>query len=154
MAFPTTQDGGPARGCHERHGWMPSGLRPEPSAGTVHHVILRGTRADGGRSRGPRKLPRAPRAVPRRHGAAARGLHVGNCESGRESGATISPLSQQRPPLQCQKISPLRQQRPPFHVPHSPHSSRRRTSTPVLMSSLMFRCVIRDSLPLVSPIPT
>jgi len=63
--------------------------------GTPHHVILRGTRADGGRSRGPRKLPRAPRAVPRRHGAAARGLHVGDCESGRESGATISPLNQQ-----------------------------------------------------------
>jgi hypothetical protein len=31
MAFPTAQDGGPARGCHARHGWMPSGLRPEPS---------------------------------------------------------------------------------------------------------------------------
>ena len=42
MAFTTTQDRGPARGCHDRHGWMPSGLRPEPSAGTVHHVILRG----------------------------------------------------------------------------------------------------------------
>jgi len=27
--------------------------------GTQHHVILRGTWADGGRSRGPRKLPRA-----------------------------------------------------------------------------------------------
>ena len=67
--------------------------------GTQHHVILRGTRAVGGRSRGPRKLPRGPRAVPRRHGAAARGLHVGNCEGGRESGATISPLSQQRPAL-------------------------------------------------------
>jgi len=67
--------------------------------GTPHQVILRGTRADGGRSRGPRKLPRTPRAVPRRHGAAARGLHVGNCEGGRESGATISPLSQQRPAL-------------------------------------------------------
>ena len=25
MAFPTTQDGGPARGCHGRHGWMPRG---------------------------------------------------------------------------------------------------------------------------------
>ena len=25
MAFPTTQDGGPARGCHDRHGWMPRG---------------------------------------------------------------------------------------------------------------------------------
>jgi len=35
-----------------------------------------------------------------------------------------------------------------------PHLSRSRTSTPVSMSSLMFRCVIRDSLPLVSPIPT
>ena len=65
--------------------------------GTPHHVILRGTRADGGRSRGPRKLPRAPQAVPRRHGATARGLHVGNCETGRESGATISPLSQHHP---------------------------------------------------------
>jgi hypothetical protein len=32
MAFPTAQDGGPARGCHDRQGWMPSGLRPEPSA--------------------------------------------------------------------------------------------------------------------------
>jgi len=25
MAFLTTQDGGPARGCHDRHGWMPRG---------------------------------------------------------------------------------------------------------------------------------
>jgi len=32
MAFPTTQDGGPAPGCHDGHGWMSSGLRPEPSA--------------------------------------------------------------------------------------------------------------------------
>ena len=88
---------------------MPSGLRPEPSAGTVHHVILRGPRADGGRSRGPRMLPRAPRAVPRRHGAAARALHVGDCEGGRESGATITPLNQQRLPLQPYRILPSRQ---------------------------------------------
>jgi|GEM_PF-987070 len=64
--------------------------------GTLRHVILRGTRADRGRSRGPRKRPRAARAVPRRHGAAARGLHPGGCESGRASRAAISPLSQQR----------------------------------------------------------
>jgi hypothetical protein len=29
----------------------------------------------------------------------ARGLHVGDCESDRESGATIIPLRQQRPAL-------------------------------------------------------
>jgi len=57
--------------------------------GTPHHVTLRGTRADRGRWQGRRERPRA-----------ARGLHVGDCESGRESGATISPLSQQRPALQ------------------------------------------------------
>jgi transposase len=39
------------------------------------------------------------RAVSRRRGAAARGLHVGDRESGRESGAAICPLSQQRPAL-------------------------------------------------------
>jgi len=32
MAFPTTQDGGPARGYHDRHGWMPRGHRTTSSS--------------------------------------------------------------------------------------------------------------------------
>jgi hypothetical protein len=34
------------------------------------------------------------------------------------------------------------------------HASRNWEATPVLMSSMVFRCVIRGSLSLVSPIPT
>jgi hypothetical protein len=41
----------------------------------------------------------AARPFPRRGGAPARGLHLGGCEGGRASGATIIPLSQQRPAL-------------------------------------------------------
>jgi len=36
-------------------------------------------------------------------GAAVRDLHVGDCKSGRESGAARSPLSQQRPALQSER---------------------------------------------------
>ena len=57
-----------------------------PRRGAPRHPPRDQAGADRGRSRGPRKLPRA-----------ARGLHLGGCESGRASGATISPLSQQRP---------------------------------------------------------
>ena len=91
-------DGGPHDSRRRASARMPRQARLD-APGTLHRVILRGTRADGGRSRGPRKLPHAPRALPRRDGAAARSLHVGDCESGRESRATISPLSQQRPAL-------------------------------------------------------
>ena len=105
--------------------------------GTLHHVILRGPRADGGRSRGPRKLPRAPRAVPRRHGAAARGLHVRNCEGGRESGATISPLSQQRPALRLCLFPPfppsvrrVRARLPGAHLCEPVLTAVRRSGTP------------------------
>ena len=70
-----------------------------PGDAAPRHPPGDGMRADRGRSAEPRKLPRAARAVPRRHGAAARGLLVGDCESGRESRAAISPLSQQRAAL-------------------------------------------------------
>ena len=87
---------------------MPRQARLDAS-GTPHHVILQGTRADGGRSRGPGKLPRVPRAAPRRQGAAVRGLHVGDRASGCESGAALCPLSQQRPALQPYRILPSRE---------------------------------------------
>ena len=39
MAFPTTQDGGPARGCHDRHGWMPRGHRTTSSSGEHGEMV-------------------------------------------------------------------------------------------------------------------
>ena len=80
-------DGVPQHSRRTASARMPRQARLD-GPGTPHHVTLRGTRADRGRWPGRRERPRA-----------ARGLHVGDCESGRESGATISPLSQQRPPL-------------------------------------------------------
>jgi hypothetical protein len=47
----------------------------------------------------------AARPFPRRRGATARGLHLGDCESDGEGGATVSPLSQQCPAIQS-RISP------------------------------------------------
>ena len=44
MAFPTTQDGGPARGCHDRHGWMSRGHRTTASSG--EHGQMVGARED------------------------------------------------------------------------------------------------------------
>jgi len=70
-----------------RPGGAPDGEPPAPDRG--------GAGASGG-------VPRdASRALPRRDGATARGLHVGDCESGRESRAAISPLNQQRPGLRA-----------------------------------------------------
>ena len=125
-------DGVPHHSRRRAGARMPRQARLD-APGILHHVILRGTRADGGRSRGPRKLPRAPRAVLRRHGAAARGLHVGDRASGRESGATICPLSQQRPALQPYRILPLRQPKV-FDREHDalcprPHNAGARPST-------------------------
>ena len=40
MAFPTTQDGGSARGCHARHGWMPRGHGTTSSAGGLKHAQI------------------------------------------------------------------------------------------------------------------
>jgi hypothetical protein len=39
MAFPTTQDGGPARGCHDRHGWMPRGHCTTSSSGEHGQMV-------------------------------------------------------------------------------------------------------------------
>jgi len=39
MAFPTTQDGGPARGCHDRHGWMPRGHSTTSSSGEHGQMV-------------------------------------------------------------------------------------------------------------------
>ena len=39
MAFRTTQDGGPARGCHDRHGWMPRGHRTTSSSGEHGQMV-------------------------------------------------------------------------------------------------------------------
>jgi hypothetical protein len=39
MAFPTTQDGGPARGCHDRHGWMLRGHRTTSSSGEHGQMV-------------------------------------------------------------------------------------------------------------------
>jgi len=39
MAFPTTQDGGPARGCHDRHRWMPRGHRTTSSPGEHGQMV-------------------------------------------------------------------------------------------------------------------
>jgi len=39
MAFPTTQDGGPARGCHGRHGWMPRGHSTTSSSGEHGQMV-------------------------------------------------------------------------------------------------------------------
>ena len=39
MAFPTTQDGGPTRGCHDRHGWMPRGHRTTSSSGEHGQMV-------------------------------------------------------------------------------------------------------------------
>ena len=39
MAFPTTHDGGPARGCHDRHGWMPRGHRTTSPSGEDGQMV-------------------------------------------------------------------------------------------------------------------
>ena len=39
MGFPTTQDGGPARGCHGRHGWMPRGHSTTSSSGEHRQMV-------------------------------------------------------------------------------------------------------------------
>ena len=39
MAFPTTEDRGPARGCHDRHGWMPRGHRTLSSSGEHGQMV-------------------------------------------------------------------------------------------------------------------
>jgi len=39
MAFPTTQDGGPARGCHDRHGGRPRGHRTTSSSGEDKQMV-------------------------------------------------------------------------------------------------------------------
>jgi len=39
MAFPTTHDGGPARGRHDRHGWMPRGHCTTSSSGEHGQMV-------------------------------------------------------------------------------------------------------------------
>ena len=39
MASPTTQDGGPARGCDDRHGWMPRRHRTTSSSGEHGQMV-------------------------------------------------------------------------------------------------------------------
>ncbi len=51
-------------------------------------------RRPAGRTGGPSRD--VVRPFPRRSGGTARGLHLGDCQTRRESGATISPLNQQR----------------------------------------------------------
>ncbi len=46
MAFPTAQEGGPARGCPDRHGWMPRGHGPTSSAGGLEHGQMVAARTD------------------------------------------------------------------------------------------------------------
>ena len=39
MALPTTQDGGPARGCHDRHDWMHRGHCTTSSSGEHGQMV-------------------------------------------------------------------------------------------------------------------
>ena len=39
MAFPTTQHGGPARGCHDRRGWLPRGHSTTSSSGEHGQMV-------------------------------------------------------------------------------------------------------------------
>jgi len=42
MAFPSTQDGRPARGCHDRHGWMARGHRTTSPSGEHGQIVADG----------------------------------------------------------------------------------------------------------------
>ena len=42
MAFPSTQDGRPARGCHDRHGWMARGHCATSPSGEHGQIVADG----------------------------------------------------------------------------------------------------------------